>query len=92
MGIYSNGTIYGIKIYTNIDNNINILLNRTYDAIINDEQKREIYLFYTNLNDKQNIFFQIYTECSSTYDEELFMSWYPIDINFFLKNFETSSL
>jgi len=36
---------------------------------------KEAYLFYTELNDKNEIHFQYYTECSSTlnaYNEEIF--------------------
>jgi hypothetical protein len=51
---------------------------------------KEAYLFYANLNDKNNISFKIYTECSSTldkYNRANYMEWYPISLNIFLEKF-----
>jgi hypothetical protein len=45
MGIYSNGSIFGIGIY----NFNNTLFEKTYNVLMNDEQKKEAYLFYTEL-------------------------------------------
>lgn len=92
MGIYTNGSIFGIKIYNvqNEDDIINTLLEIKYDVLMNDEQKKEAYLFYEELDNKQNISFQIYTECSSTYGKRVYMSWYPISLNLFLENFGLS--
>ena len=114
MGIYSNGSIFGIQIYKiNNDDYNDILFEQTYNAkysgrdaegvrgnsrersssefeIISEEQKKEAYLFYTELNDKNAIFFKIYSECSSTYDRnnnEKFMMWYPISLNIFVEIF-----
>jgi len=89
MGIYTNGNIFGIKIYTvnDDDDNINILFIKNYDVIMSDEQMKEAYLFYTELNDKTNIFFKCYTECSSTYANGVFMMWYPMSLNTFLEKF-----
>ena len=73
MGIYTNGTIFGIKMYNfNDDDFANILFEEKYDKIMTLEQMREIYLFYTKLNNKNEIHFQYYTECSSTYGEGFF--------------------
>ena len=51
MGIYSSGNIFGIRIYTvnAKDDCINKLFEQTYNAIMSDEQKKEAYLFYTEL-------------------------------------------
>lgn len=91
MGIYTNGDIYGIEIYKVDDNdNIHTLITQKYETIMSDEQIREVYLFYTELNDKNNVSFKIYTECSSTldkYNRENYMSWYPISLNIFLQKF-----
>jgi len=89
MGIYSNGNIFGIKIYNFIDDISNVLYEEKYDEIMSHQQMNEAYLFYTNLNDKNNVFFQIYTECSSTLnkDKENFTTWYPLSLNTFLDNF-----
>lgn len=91
MGIYSNGSIFGIQIYNfNDDDYSNILYEKKYDVIFNDEQKEETYLFYNNLNDKNNLHFKIYTICSSTLDinnKDNFMMWYPLSLDKFLENF-----
>jgi hypothetical protein len=44
----------------------NILFEKTYNEIMSDEEKKKAYLFYTELNNKNEIQFQYYTECSST--------------------------
>lgn len=90
MGIYTNGEIYGISIYKIDDDNIHTLFTHKYESIINDEQIREVYLFYTELDDKNNVLFKIYTECSSTldkYNRANYMEWYPISLNIFLEKF-----
>lgn len=87
MGIYSKGSIFGIKIYNFNDDGIsNILFEEKYDEIMTHEQMRQAYLFYTILNDKNNISFQIYTECSSTlnyHNKDNFMDWFPMTLNTF---------
>ena len=92
MGIYSDGSIFGILIYTlNDDNyNINILFEEKYDEIMSHEQIREAYLFYKELNDKNNLLFKVFTECTSTLDIEKhsFFKWYPISLNQFLEIFD----
>ena len=92
MGIYTSGRIFGIRIYNfNYDDDIsNMLFEEKYDEIMSHEQIREAFLFYTNLNDKNNISFQIYTECSSTlniYNKDNFMLWYPLSLDMFLEKF-----
>jgi len=90
MGIYSNESILGIQIYNFNDDDIsNILFEEKYDEVMSYTQMREAYLFYTNLNDKNNIFFKIYTECSSTlsYNRENFMMFQPLTLDTFLENF-----
>jgi hypothetical protein len=90
MGIYSNGSIFGISIYNFNDDDVsNILFEEKYDEIMSHEQMREAYLFYAILYDKNNISFKIYTECSSTLnkDKENFMMWHPLSLNTFLEKF-----
>ena len=92
MGIYSNGKIFGLRIYDfNDDDFSNTLFEEKYYEIMSHEQMREAYLFYNKMNFKNNIRFQIYTECSSTldpYNKENFMDWYPISLNKFLEHFD----
>ena len=93
MGIYSNGSIFGIQIYNFNDDDIsNILFEEKYDEVMSYTQMREAYLFYTNLNDKNNIFFKIYTECTSTlsYNKHNFMMWHPLSLDTFLEKFGDS--
>ena len=92
MGIYSNGKIFGIQIYNFNDDDIsNTLFEEKYDEVMSNEQIREAFLFYNELNDKYNISFKIYTECSSTldkYNKAEFIDWYPISLGVFLEKFD----
>ena len=90
MGIYSNGSIFGIQMYNFNDDDVsNILFEEKQDEIMSYTQMREAYLFYNNLNDKNNIFFKIYTECSSTLNQnrDNFMKWEPLPLDTFLEKF-----
>jgi len=90
MGIYSNGSIFGIQMYNFNDDDIsNILFEEKYDEEMSYIQMKEAYLFYNNLNDKNNICFKIYTECTSTlsYNRDNFMTWQSLPSNTFLETF-----
>ena len=91
MGIYSSDNIFGLRIYNFNDEDFsNILFEEKYDEIMSHEQMREAYLFYNEFKNTTEIFFQIYTECSSTLNgsnNEIFMHWYPISLNMFLQHF-----
>jgi hypothetical protein len=88
MGIYDNGSMFGIRIYNfNDDDFANILFEKTYNEILSDEEKKETYLFYTELNNKNELCFQYYTECSSTYGEGIYLDWYPMSLKLFLEKF-----
>jgi len=93
MGIYSNGSIFGIRMYLiNGDDFSTVLFEEKYDEIMNLEQMKNVYLFYTGLelNDKSNVHFQFYTNCSSTLDiinKENFMTWYPLSLSSFVEKF-----
>ena len=54
---------------------------------MSDEEKRKAYLFYNELelDNKNEIHFAYYAECSSTYCEGLFLMWYPMSLNLFLE-------
>jgi len=85
MGIYNNGCVFGIRIYNfNDDDFANILFEEKYDEIMKYEQLREAYLFYIKFN-KNELRFQYYTECSSTYGNGIYLDWYPISLNLFLE-------
>jgi hypothetical protein len=86
MGIYDNGSMFGIRIYNfNDDDFANILFEEKYHEIMTHQQMREAYLFYTELNNKDEIHFQYYTECSSTYGEGIYLHWHPMTLNLFLE-------
>ena len=89
MGIYSNGSIFGIQMYNFNDDISNILFEEKYDEEMSYIQMREAYLFYNNLNDKNQICFKIYTECISTlsYNKDNFMMWQPLSLDSFLEKF-----
>jgi hypothetical protein len=57
MGIYDDGNILGIRIYNFNDDLSNILFEKTYNNIMSDEEKKEAYLFYNELNNKNEIHF-----------------------------------
>ena len=93
MGIYSNGSIFGIQIYNFNDDDIsNILFEEKYDEVMSYIQMKEAHLFYNNLNDKNNICFKIYTEGISTlsYNKHNFMMWHPLSLDTFLEKFGDS--
>jgi hypothetical protein len=51
MGIYDSGSVFGIKMYNfNDDDFANILFEKIYTEIMSDEEKKETYLFYSELN------------------------------------------
>jgi len=91
MGIYDSGNIFGIRIYNfNDDDFANTLYEQKYNVTMSYTEKKEAYLFYTNLSNKNNIFFKIYTEFTSTYEinnNENFMRWSPISLDLFLEKF-----
>jgi hypothetical protein len=92
MGIYSNGTIFGIIIFnfTN-DNFSNVLFEKKYDKMMTATQKEQAYIFYTSLDTDGAYYFQICTECTSTYDisntPKIQMAWYPLSLDAFLSKF-----
>jgi hypothetical protein len=88
MGIYNNGSMFGIRIYNfNDDDFANILFEEKYLEIMSYEQMREAYLFYTEFNNKNELRLQYYTECSSTYGKEIYLDWCPMSLNLFLEKF-----
>jgi len=88
MGIYNNDSIFGIRIYNFNDDDIaNILFEKKYDETMSYEQIKEAYLFYTEINNKNELHFKYYTECSSTYGEGIYLNWYPMSLDLFLEKF-----
>jgi hypothetical protein len=86
MGIYTNGSILGIRIYQQYETTTDLLKTKTNQPL-NGEQMKNAYAFYQALENKENIFFHIYTECCSTKDSNTFMAWFPITLETFLETF-----
>jgi hypothetical protein len=90
-GIYTSGNIFGIRIYNiNDDKPSDILYETKFECIMTEDEKREAYLFYTQIENKNKIEVNIYTECSSTHDlsvNETFMMWYPLSLEKILETF-----
>jgi hypothetical protein len=94
MGIYSNGAIYGLKIYlrndTEDDDGVNVLFEIQLDSILSDELKKQAKICYLGLSDldKSTAKFEIYTECTSTYNLSIFRMWMPITSDLFIRHFD----
>ena len=56
---------------------------------MSNEIIKKVRLFYNKIceKDKNKVFFKIYTEASSIYNNEIFMMWEQITLNYFLKIF-----
>jgi hypothetical protein len=87
MGIYFNDTIFGIRIYNNNNDYPNIIFEKKYNQVMNVEQMKEVYVFYNKLNNKNELKFQYYTECTTTYGDDSYFDWFPITLNVFLEKF-----
>jgi len=74
--------------YLNYDDD-DILFEIQMDTILTNEKKKEVKLFYNGLskNDTTKVRFKIYTEGYSTYNNEVFMMWEEITLDYFLENF-----
>jgi hypothetical protein len=86
---YTTCNIYGIKIYSCIDNKCIVLFEQKYNTIMTNEMMKETKVFYENLdeNNKKNVKFQIYIKCKFIGREDNFMIWWKISSNEFIKEF-----
>ncbi len=90
MGTNPNDNIFGIMIYTINDDNVKLLYRKENEEKMSKEEMREAYLFYTKLDDKNDVKIKIYTEISSTLNmvnDKNFMMWQPIQLSHFLQIF-----
>jgi hypothetical protein len=88
MGVYScDSCIYGIRIYKFNDGFANILYEKIFNEIMTYEEKTNAYLFYTELENKNDMLFQFYTDFSSTCEEGVYFLWHPVSLELFLYNF-----
>ena len=74
---YTTKGIYGVKMYTYINNKCTVIFTLQFDTAMSNEMIEEVKLFYTNLdeNSKKNLKFQIYRNCKSIDDEGDCMIW-----------------
>lgn len=90
MGIYSNGTIYGLQIYKFNDDDVSyVLFEEKYAEPMTPQQMQEAYLLYTTMKEHP-LRFKVYMECSSTLNyngRETFMQWVPYTLQAFLETF-----
>ena len=90
MGIYTSGKIYGIRIYNhNDDGDSNILYEKKYDVIMDNDALQEAKIFYEGICEKEGVILQIYTDCSTTYDDDdddIQMIWLSIEATIFIQS------
>lgn len=86
---YTTSGIYGVKIYTLINNECKTLFEQKQNTLITTEMMEEAKTFYKNLdeNTKKDVKFQIYRKCNSIEDEDNCMIWWIISLNNFIKDF-----
>ena len=81
MGIYTNGILYGIRIAKWVNDEAIILFERINNTTISRETLDEAKLFYDALDDKNNMLFQAYYECSNTYGNEIYKTWMIVSLD-----------
>ena len=86
---YTTRGIYGVKMYTYINNNCTIIFEQKLNTLMTNEMIEEVKSFYENLdeNSKKNLKFQIYINCKSIEDEGNCMIWLDISLNKFITDF-----
>lgn len=84
---YTTRGIYGVKMYTYINNNCSIIFEQKLNTLMSNEMIEEVKSFYTNLDEniKKNLKFQIYRNCKSIEDEGDCMIWFKISLNNFIR-------
>ena len=83
---YTTRGIYGVQMYTCVNNNRTIIFKQQLDTLMTNETIEEAKAFYENLdeNTKQNLKFQIRRNCKSIDDEGNCMIWLNISLNEFI--------
>lgn len=88
MGIYGSGKILGIQMYNFNDDIANVLFEKKGTEIMSNEDIKQAYMVYTELNNKPEVvYLKYYTECSSTYGKGTFNMWCPMSLEQFLDKF-----
>lgn len=86
---YTTRGIYGVKIYTYINNDCTTIFKQQLNTLMSNEMIEEVKAFYHNLdeNSKINLKFKIYRICKSIDDEGDCMIWLNISLNEFITYF-----
>lgn len=98
MGIYGSNQIYGVRMtqHGEASNTIHLLFEKKFETReLTAEEKREAAVFYDTLADKENVYFTLYMECSSSLEpvsssasaSQPFLCWFPISLTYFLQMF-----
>ena len=86
---YTMRGIYGVKMYTYINDNCTIIFKKQLNTLMSNEMIEEVKSFYKNLdeNSKKNLKFKIYRNCKSIEDEGDCMIWLNISLTTFITDF-----
>jgi hypothetical protein len=86
---YTTKGIYGVKIYTYINKECNILFKQQLNTLMSNEMIEHLKVFYSNLheNSKTNLKIKIYRKCQSIESNENCMIWCDISLNKFITDF-----
>jgi len=86
---YTTRGIYGVKLYTYINNNYTIIFTQQLNTFMSNEMIEEVKSLYENLdeNSKTDVKFQIYRKCKSIDDEGDCMIWLNSSLNQFITEF-----
>lgn len=89
MGIYGTGKVFGICIRVRDPSDSEAepvtLFEKKSEEEFTAEEKKEAWLFYENLSNKENISFRIDTECYTTLEGvESVRMWAPISLDSFI--------
>ena len=71
MGMYTDGNVYGVYIYTyDDDDNLTVLLDKKYDAKMTTEQIIEVKTEFDNLSEdiSKEISIRFYVSCNTSYE------------------------
>ena len=82
---YTTKGIYGLKMYTYINNNYTILFKQQLTTLMSNENVNEAKAFYEKLDEniKKDVKFQICRNCKSIDDEGNCMIWLNTSLNLY---------
>ena len=83
---YTTKGIYGVQIYTYINNECTVLFKRQLNTLMSDEMMEEIKAFYAKLDEtsKKNVKIKTYRNCKSIENNNNCMIWCNTSHNNFI--------